>query len=180
MSIMLFVILLHLLVARAINTRVESPPRLVLLTGRRYGFPSGNQSPGSLRSTSLSMAPELMATSFDSGSHWPSSSPSARATIADSPFGIVSHDFHLPAQSLQCALPPPSALSLQRLVWPSLQQASAAPSSAHFVPPWSAVPPLSAKPYASMIVQMMVEMHIAVTGQANENRPRQCRKESRR
>ena len=36
MSIMLFVILLHLLVARAINTRVESPPRLVLLTGRRY------------------------------------------------------------------------------------------------------------------------------------------------
>ena len=44
MSIMLFVILLHLLVARAINARVESPPRLVLLTGRRYGFPSGNSS----------------------------------------------------------------------------------------------------------------------------------------
>ena len=36
MSIMLFVIILHLLVARAINTRVESPPRLVLLTSRRY------------------------------------------------------------------------------------------------------------------------------------------------
>ena len=30
MSIMLFVILLHLLVARAINTRVESPPRHTL------------------------------------------------------------------------------------------------------------------------------------------------------
>ena len=31
----------HLLVARAINTRVEPPPRLVLPTGLRYGFPSG-------------------------------------------------------------------------------------------------------------------------------------------
>ena len=35
MSIVVFVILLRLLVARAINARVESPPRLVLLTGRR-------------------------------------------------------------------------------------------------------------------------------------------------
>ena len=37
LSILFFVILLHLLVARAIHARVESPPRLVLAaTGRRY------------------------------------------------------------------------------------------------------------------------------------------------
>jgi len=82
--------LLSLLVDRAFHTRADLPPCPVPLTGRRYGFPSGNQSPGSLRSTSLSMAPELMATSFDSGSHWPSLSPSARATLADPRFGIVS------------------------------------------------------------------------------------------
>ena len=44
MSIVVFVILLRLLVARAINARGVSPPRLVLLTSRRYGFPSGNSS----------------------------------------------------------------------------------------------------------------------------------------
>ena len=82
--------LLSLLVDRAFHTRADLPPCPVPLTGRRYGFPSGNQSPGSLRSTSLSMAPELMATSFDSGSHWPSLSPSARATLADPRFGILS------------------------------------------------------------------------------------------
>ena len=39
---------------------------------------------------------------------------------------------------------------------------------------------VTAKPNAAMIMQTVVAMHIAVTGQANENRARQCRKESRR
>ena len=96
--------LLSLLVNHALHSRVELPPCQVPPTRPRYGFPSGNQSPGSLRSTSLSMAPELMATSFDSGSHWPSLPPSASATLADSLFGTVSHDFPRLFERILCRL----------------------------------------------------------------------------
>ena len=63
MSIMLFVILLHLLVARATNTRVESPPRLVLLTGRRYT----DMSPASHTASKSSPTPPARGVGLTSG-----------------------------------------------------------------------------------------------------------------